>query len=200
MDKSVFCRENGIEHLKWNTLKREKSFTCPIFSIDRVERENPDGRKGSFVTLNSPDWIVVLPWFRDEDGVARFVMERQYRHGTDSVTVEFPAGLVEKGEEAEKAAKRELLEETGAEAAKWTMLGNVCPNSAFMNNRQSFFLAEGLEIVSGQDLDPNEQIDVISVPVSDVIRDMGTGLYDNGIMMMALGFFLRLSAERKDLL
>jgi hypothetical protein len=60
-----------------------------------------------------------------------------------------------------------------------------------MNNRSYFFLAEGLNMVAGQNLDPNEQLDVLSVPVEEILQSMGTGIYDNGIMMIALGFFLR---------
>ena len=56
-----------------------------------------------------------------------------------------------------------------------------------------------LEKVSGQSLDPYETIDVIEVPVEDGIRDMGTGVYDNGIMMMAIGFFLRYAESHPEL-
>jgi hypothetical protein len=69
-----------------------------------------------------------------------------------------------------------------------------------MSNRANFFLAEGLEPVSGQHLDKNEQLDVLSVPVEEVMRDIGTGMYDNGIMMIAMGFFLKESRKRPELL
>ncbi len=188
----------GIEHLNWKSGKREILHKCVLFDLVGVERTSTDGRKGTFIEVDSKDWIVALPWFRREDGVPCFIMEEQFRHGSASITREFPAGLIEEGEPAIEAAKRELLEETGIEG-KFTLLGNVNPNSAFMANRQSFFLVEDLKKVSGQSLDANEQIDVIEVPVEEVIRDMGTGLYDNGIMMMALGFFLRLAEERPEL-
>ncbi len=200
MNKDTFNRgkPNETEHLIWKTESREKTFTCPIFSLENVVRSSQDGRRGTFVSVHSPHWIVVIPYFKDDKGVPHFIVEQQYRHGSDSVTREFPAGLVEEGEDPLVAAKRELLEETGAVANKWTLLGNVSPNSAFMDNRQSFYLAEDLSLKGDQSLDPNEQIDVLSLPVDEVIKDMGTGLWDNGIMMMALGFFLRLRLERKD--
>ena len=185
------------EKLKWRTDSRKVAYTTPIFSVNSVERTAHDGRHGTFVEIKSPDWIVALPWLR-VDGVPCFIMEEQFRHGSESVTREFPAGLVEKGEAALAAAQRELMEETGIRGT-FTELGNVCPNNAFMSNRQSFFLVTDLEKVSGQSLDPNETIDVIEVPVEDVIRDMGTGLYDNGIMMMAIGFFLRYAESHPEL-
>lgn len=184
--------------LVWKSGKRELLYKTRLFDVVGVERESSDGRKGSFVALDSKDWIVAIPFCRDNNGVPYFIMEEQFRHGTASVTREFPAGLVEEGELALDAAKRELLEETGM-VGDFTLLGNVSPNAAFMANRQSFFLVENLRTVSGQDLDANEQIDVIKVPVSEAIRDMGTGIYDNGIMMIALGFFLRLAEKRPEL-
>ena len=188
----------SIENLKWKTEKKNTLYKCALFDMVGVERSSTDGRKGTFIELDSKDWIVAIPWFRDEKGVPCFLMEEQFRHGSESVTREFPAGLVEEGEPALIAAKRELLEETGCEG-DFTLLGNVNPNSAFMANRQSFFFVENIKKTKSQSLDENEQIDVITVPVEEVIRDMGTGLYDNGIMMMALGFFLRLAEKRPKL-
>ena len=68
--------------------------------------------------MESPEWITVIPWYRNEEGKAMFVMEQQFRHGSATVTREFPAGLVEKGEDPKVAAARELLEETGSKAEK----------------------------------------------------------------------------------
>ncbi len=188
----------SIKDLEWKTGKKEELCKCALFDLVSVERFSTDGRKGNFVEVDSKDWIVAIPWFRNKDGVPYFVMEEQFRHGSATVTREFPAGLVERGEEALGAAKRELLEETGLEG-DFSLLGNVNPNSAFMANRQSFFFVENLRKVKGQSLDENEQIDVVEVPVAEAVRDMGTGLYDNGIMMMALGFFLRLAEKRPEL-
>ena len=65
------------------------------------------------------------------------------------------------------------------------------PNPAFMTNRQTFFLGTNLKKVSGQNLDEMEEIEVSYVPVKDAISQMGSGIYDNVIMMAGLGAFLR---------
>ena len=187
-----------MRELGWRTDSEKKVFSTPIFDISEMERTSHDGRHGKFVRLDSPDWVVAIPWFRRQDGVPCFVMEEQWRHGPGRVTREFPAGLVEKGESGEDAAKRELMEETGM-SGKFTFLGAACPNPAFMNNVQSFFLVEDIRKEGGQSLDPNEEIVVIEVPVEEVIRDMGEGLYDNGIMMEAIGFFLRYAEKHPQL-
>ena len=128
-------------------------------------------------------------------------MVRQYRHGSDSVTIEFPAGTVDRGEEPLAAALRELREETGCiPAAEVVELGSVSPNPAFMNNRVWFFLVEGVIPVGNQELDPHEQLDILHIPVCEVIDAMGTGVYDNGIMMIAQAFFLRHAQKHPELM
>ena len=197
INKDSFENNPNIDtlHLFWASEKPERIFKCPIFEVSKVRRESQDGRIGDFITVDCPEWVVIIPIFKDEDGVTRVIVEQQYRHGSDSVTREFPAGLVEKDEDALTAAKRELLEETGLVAGKVTLLGNLSPNNAFMSNRQYFFLAEDLEKVSGQNLDQNEEIDILALPLIDVIDQMGTGLSDNALMMAAAGLLMK--EERK---
>lgn len=200
-DPFLVGNPNDLDHLKWKDISEPQTvYHGPIFDIATIKRRSTDGREASFCRVESPEWITVIPWYRNEDGVAMFVMEQQFRHGSGAVTREFPAGLVEKGEKAEVAARRELLEETGSRAESLKLIGNVSPNSAFMGNRSNFFLAEGLVKTEGQKLDPNEQLDVFSVPVKEVLENIGTGLYDNGIMMMAVGFFLKEARKRPELL
>lgn len=198
MHVELSFEEEAMRDLGWKTDSERKVLTTPIFGISEMERTSHDGRHGKFVRMDSPDWVVAIPWFRRSDGVPCFVMEEQWRHGPGRITREFPAGLVEKGESGEEAAKRELMEETGM-TGRFTLLGAVCPNPAFMDNVQSFFLVEDLKKEGIQSLDPNEEIDIVEVPVEDAIRDMGEGIYDNGIMMGAIGFFLRYAEKHPQL-
>ena len=189
------------EKLRWSTLGRTTLYEGPIFDVNSVERQAPDGRVGSFIEVDAPQWATVIPWFRDEEGVPHFIMVKQYRHGSDQVTIEFPAGTIDSGEEPLVAALRELREETGyVPTGEVSLIGEVSPNPAFMNNRALFFLVEGVKKVGDQELDPNEQLDILKIPVSEVVDSMGCGLYDNGIMMIAQGYFMRYALEKGDLL
>ncbi|MBK5200542.1 MAG: NUDIX hydrolase [Spirochaetaceae bacterium] len=190
-----------IEHLKWIEEETEEVFNTPIFNIVKSLRVSKKGVRAPFVTLLSPNWVTIIPWYRNEQNIPCFVMVQQYRHGSKSIIREFPAGMVDKGEEALTAAKRELIEETGIESKNIKHLSTLNPNPAFMNNEANFFLATNISKTSVQHLDTTELLDVLSVPVSEVIEKLGNSpLYDNGIMMIALGLFLKEAVINPDLI
>lgn len=190
--------DSDPSHLVWRTGERKRTYSCAIFSVNEVERFSQDGRHGKFVEVECPEWVIVIPLAKDEKGEMRVIMEEQYRHGSDSITLEYPAGLVEEGEEPEVAARRELLEETGMVAGKLSKLATLCPNNAFMSNHQHFFLAEDLSAISEQKLDANEQIDLFSLPLDEVLEKMGSGIADNALMMAATGLLMRELEKRKE--
>ncbi len=177
--------------LVWKDLDRRKLHSCRIFDLYEVKRLSPVGRERSFFLLDAPDWITVIPVLKNDEGTECFLMVEQFRHGSGELTLEFPAGIVDDGESPEEAALRELKEETGYRAGKIESLGAVSPNPAFMNNLTHTFTAFDLAFVSGQNLDDDEFIHFHLIPVSTVEKEMGTGRYSNGVMMMALAFYNR---------
>jgi len=95
---------------------------------------------------------------------------RQYRHGTQCVTLEIPGGLLEPGDTPETAAIRELYEETGYKAWGLINLGNVHPNPAIQNNRCYTYLAKDVFPCGGQNQDEKEDIEVVLKPLADIPR------------------------------
>ena len=87
-------------------------------------------------------------------------MERQYRHGLQWTGYEICAGVCEKGEEPLDSAQRELYEETGYAGGTWMNFMTLSANTSTMNNLCLCFLAEGVEQVSGQHLEPTEDISI----------------------------------------
>jgi len=186
-------KNNGqsVKKLIWKDLDRKKLHSCRIFDLYEVKRLSPVGRERNFFLLHAPDWITVIPVLKNEKGDECFLMVEQFRHGSSEVTIEFPAGIVDKGEAPEEAAGRELSEETGYSAGRIVKLGEISPNPAFMDNRTHTFAALDLELTGDQNLDDDEFIHFHLIPVSEVQRDMGTGRYSNGVMMMALAYYNR---------
>jgi len=178
-------KESGPGGERWKRLGRRRLLDCGIFSVVERENESPDGKRGRFTVLEAPDWATVVPMVETPEG-PRFLMVRQYRHGSDEASVEFPGGVVEPGEEPAAAAARELEEETGYRAASIVELGWTYPNPAFMDNRFRVFLARGCEPTGSPKPDEHELIDAILVPIEEVEASMGRPPYSHALMAAAL--------------
>lgn len=174
----------------WKELDRKALASCKIFQISASEREASDGRHGIFYVVDAPDWAGVIPVVDTPDG-RKFVMIRQYRHGTQHVSIEFPGGIVEPGEDPAVAVARELLEETGYRANLVVPLGVLSPNPAFMTNSFQAYVAEGCVLERPQCLDDNEEIEVLLIPEREAIDLVGGEDYGHALMTAALFFYTR---------
>ena len=188
--------KNENKHLKWNENSKKKVLNCGIFDVIISNRKNYKNQNGDFVILDTPDWITVIPLIKNEHFVDCFLMVKQFRHGSQSITVEFPAGVIEANENPITAGKRELLEETGFQAGSYKCIGEVNPNPAFMNNTLHIYVMWDLKRIQKQDLDEHELIDYELIPVKQVIESMGNKIYSNGIMMIALGFYTKWTEKK----
>jgi len=186
-----FEQKDENRNLRWTEVQRRLLLEGSIFNICEVRRKSSENVEGDFILLDAPDWVTVVPVFEGPEGEDSFLMVEQFRHGSGNVTIEFPAGTVEPGEDPLSAAARELIEETGFRAGKLFPLGSISPNPAFMNNRVHFYLATGLGKEAEQSLDLHEQINYSIYPAEEVRRKMGGGKFDNGVMMLALEYYDR---------
>ena len=95
---------------KWDIVSSENLESNNIFSVRKDTRLSPlNGSEHDFFIIEAADWINVVAITGDDE----VLLIEQYRHGSESVTVEIPGGMVDPGEEPMETAKRELLEETG---------------------------------------------------------------------------------------
>ena len=94
----------------WKLLDSKYLVDAPWLKVAKETCELPNGKViDDFYTLWQPDWVLILA--RTAEG--NWVMTEQYRHGTGKIALEFPAGILNKGETPEQAALRELQEECG---------------------------------------------------------------------------------------
>lgn len=178
-------------HLIWKDLDSESVYDSRIFTLKRVQRESPSGESVSFVQVDAPDWVTVIPELPVSGGESEFLIVRQFRHGNQQVGMEFPAGTVDPGESPLETARRELLEETGYEASELVEIGVTSPNPAFMNNKTHTFMARGLRQVAKQHLDEYEILDVHRKSFSQLVNLIGYGEYASAITTQAWYFYLR---------
>jgi len=166
----------------WERLSSELAHRSKVFDLRVERRVSPrTGKQLSTVVLESSDWVNVLALTPDE----HVVMIRQYRFGTQEVTLEIPGGLIDAGETPLEAARRELREETGYDAERWTSLGSIAPNPAIHRNRLYTFLAEGCRLAGEQQPDPGEDIEVELQPLRDVPRMIATGEISHALVAIA---------------
>jgi 8-oxo-dGTP pyrophosphatase MutT (NUDIX family) len=183
------------QHLVWKEEGRRIVFESPVFSIGERTCRSPDKELKVFTVMDAPDWAIIIPVL-ETGGRKRFVMVRQWRHGSRELSLEFPGGVFEPGEDPGEAAARELREETAYTAGAITKLGSCSPNPAIMSNRVHFFLAENLSPAGTQKLDEDEYLDVVLLPPEEVFRDMGKAPYVHALMGTALSFYLQKTLPR----
>ena len=186
---------NDDEKLKWNCGEKKLLLKTPVFDVTSSTNTYNNGERtvqGDYIVLDAPDWVIVIPEIEDKTaGQKEFFMVKQWRHGSKCLSVEFPGGVIDKGEVPEEAARRELMEETGCRAGKLTKLGQVNPNPALFSNHVHVFLAQELECTNTQNLDNDEFVNVIRVPVSQIEHDMGTEQFPHALMSSAMMFYLK---------
>jgi len=162
-------------------LKRDKQYQGPIFDVIKVQTQLPDGRKRSYDLVEHGDSITILPV--DEQGAIWFVT--QYRIGAGSRLLELPAGVLDPGESPLESAQREIREEIGMAAKKWTELGGFFLAPGYTDEYMTVFLATGL-YASPLDPDEDEFIAIEKIPVNEVYQKIDEGDFHDGKTLAAL--------------
>lgn len=154
-----------------------------------VVRSQATGRDVQVDRVATANWVNIVALVRPSDVTPRTLTDwnvllvRQYRFGSRTFVDEFVAGMVDDGEAAQTAAVRELREETGYAARDVVIhLGTTLPNPSFMENQLDTFLLVDVEAKDKPDLDGNEELEHMVVPV----RELDVRLQD-GRMQNALG-------------
>jgi ADP-ribose pyrophosphatase len=163
------------ENLRWKLLKEEHLKQDKWIDFRQNIYELPDGTDiGPVYNFSKHSFSVVVA--TDEQG--RYICVKQYRHGIDEITTEFPAGGIEYREtekhpyitakntiatedEAFEAAKRELEEETGYASDNWRHLMTIPANATLASNNVHIYAASGCKKVTGQHLDESEFLNVV---------------------------------------
>ncbi|MGO9036513.1 MAG: NUDIX hydrolase [Steroidobacteraceae bacterium] len=119
------------------------------------------------------------------DEAGRVCVVRQYRHGIGDFLWEIPAGKLDPAEAPEAGAARELNEETGVTAHRWTPLGLYIPAPGIFTEVIHLYLARELE-VGAPNPDADEELELVWVPIGEAIDKVLRGEWNDGKTALAL--------------
>jgi ADP-ribose pyrophosphatase len=171
--------------LAWETLASTLAYECPGFQVRHDAVRLPDGTGSDYDYVDEPPAVVVLP-FRPDGSV---VLIEEYRQTVGRVNRGLPAGTVEPGEDLPAAARRELAEETGHEAARVERLTTVEPANGIADSVHHHFLAVDCEPAGEQALDLDESIRVTTADYDDLLAAVRSGDLRDGRAALAVLYY-----------
>lgn len=141
----------------------------------------PDGAEVGYTVVANPDSAFVVPYFDDGDTV----LVRQWRHAWDQSSWEVPAGTFDGDEEPLACARRELAEETGLVAERYTALG-VFHGAAFLTGRAHMFLAQDLNETARNPEAYEQDMETQRLPFTEALQSAVDGLIAHSGSVTAL--------------
>jgi ADP-ribose pyrophosphatase len=171
----------------WKQLASKPAGDFRIFKIRSDEKISPrTGKHCDFFVIESVDWVNVVAVTKNDE----LVMVEQYRHGSNTVELEIPGGMMDPHENDPVATGvRELREETGYEGTSNRALAWVWANPAIMSNRSHFVVVEGCELKHACEFDHSEDIVTRLVPVAEIPQLIRAGKVKHPHVVCALSHY-----------
>lgn len=171
-----------MDDLREIQIESEKIYEGKILDFYRDTVRLPNGHTAPRELVRHNGAVAIVPLLDD----GRVIVEKQFRYPHDEVIVEIPAGKLDGPNEIpEEAARRELREETGVEAKELIPLGPFYPTAAYSTETIWMYLAKGLTF-GEQKLDDDEFLNVETVPLSDLVKDILAGKVPDGKTQAAI--------------
>ncbi len=168
---------------RWQRKGHHRVADCRVFTVNESVSVSPrDDSEHRFYFLDSPDWVNVVPVTPANE----VVCIRQFRHGSEEITLEIPGGLVDAGEDPGAAAARECLEETGYGVDRLVSLGVLRPNPALFPNYLHTFLAPDVKKIGEIDNGTTEHTEVQLIPMSQIPDLLVAGEIDHALVTATL--------------
>jgi ADP-ribose pyrophosphatase len=171
----------------WKTVSSKPVGDFRIFNIRSDHKISPrTGEEHDFFVINSVNWVNIIALTPEN----QLVMVEQYRHGSDTVELEVPGGMIDATDASPiETAERELREETGYEGTNGKIIGQTFPNPAIMSNTCYIVLLENCRLKHGVTFDAAEDLITRLVPVADLPDLVASGKIAHSLVVVALYHF-----------
>jgi 8-oxo-dGTP pyrophosphatase MutT (NUDIX family) len=171
----------------WSRIASKPLGDYRIFTLRSDRAISPrNGTEHEFFVIDCVNWVNIVAVTPD----SHLVMVEQYRHGTNTVELEIPGGMVDRNDtSAVVAGVRELREETGYEGENARLIGEVFPNPAIQSNTCYTALVENCVLKHPVDFDHGEDLITRLVPVADIPRLIAERKIQHSLVVAALYFF-----------
>jgi 8-oxo-dGTP pyrophosphatase MutT (NUDIX family) len=173
--------------LPWKKIRSEPRGDFRIFTIRADRAVSPrTGAEHEVYILDSVNWVNVIAVTPDQ----QLVMVEQYRHGSNTVELEIPGGMMDATDASPEATgARELREETGFVGNKPSLLGEIFPNPAIMSNKCYTVLIENCHCAHEVQFDHGEDMITRLVPISEVPALVAAGKIMHSLVVVALYYY-----------
>jgi ADP-ribose pyrophosphatase len=167
----------------WIRMSSKQIADCRVLTVHESTSVSPESdEEHNFYFMETADWVNVVP----VTAANELVCIRQFRHGSEKITLEIPGGIVDPGEEPAVAATRECLEETGYETDELVPLGVLNPNPAIFSNRLHTFIAPNARLVGEIANTSTEHTEVQLIPMAQVVDLLIAGEIDHALVTSTL--------------
>jgi ADP-ribose pyrophosphatase len=162
------------------TVSSKTVYEGKVFWVTRDKVREPGGVKAFRDVIRHNGSVVILAVDTETNPAdPGILLIRQYRHAAGKVLLELPAGRIEKGEKVIPGGKRELIEETGYRAKRWSVHAKYYASPGFLTETMTILLAEGLKLGEATPED-DERIELHMTPLSEVMRLILAGKIEDG--------------------
>jgi ADP-ribose pyrophosphatase len=173
------------------------AYRGPLFDVTTDFIREPGGKNSQRDVIRHSGSVVILAVdSRKNPRDPSIVIERQYRHAAGRYMWEIPAGRKEPEEATLAGAKRELLEETGYSAKRWTKLLRFYVSPGFLSEWMQVYLAEELTVGDAKP-DEDEYIEYRQIPLSQALTWIDTGRIIDAKSITAILTYARRRSQRQ---